>query len=518
MRRALVLWSPNWSVTASYRDDSLPEVVPGVPVAVLHKGLVTESSPEAREAGVKRGMRRRDAHLMCPALVLVAGNEERDRQAFDRVLIDLAQCVPDHALLAPGLVAFHARGLAGFYGSEEAAARMLCEALVASESLATARVGIADDLFSAVIAARHTTSDYPLHSVEVGQSEEFLSDVPVAALEDDATVSLLLRLGVSTLGGFVALGLDAIRDRLGTEGERLYHLARGAGNEFLSMSGAPVDPVTRIELPEALVSVDQVGFALRVPVEKYANTLRGAGVVCTQVTITLGFDNATTHERVWRHPRFFSSADLVDRVRWQLEQCFKDQHNDDSAFPLALAWVAVEALDPEELSAHEPGLWGQGPDAKVHHVLSRVQSMVGSGGVLMASPRVARVAAETQVLMPWGDSSVEQEAPGPLPGALPSPLPATVFRHPQEVALLGVEGDAVTIGDHQALSTPPHAMVLGSRRVVVQSWAGPWPVWEKWWDPHQSRFLHRLQLVDDQGMGWLVSAQDQRWCVEARYD
>ncbi len=75
MRRALVLWSPNWSVTASYRDDSLPEVVPGVPVAVLHKGLVTESSPEAREAGVKRGMRRRDAHLMCPALVLVAGNE-----------------------------------------------------------------------------------------------------------------------------------------------------------------------------------------------------------------------------------------------------------------------------------------------------------------------------------------------------------------------------------------------------------------------------------------------------------
>jgi protein ImuB len=52
----------------------------------------------------------------------------------------------------------------------------------------------------------------------------------------------------------------------------------------------------------------------------------------------------------------------------------------------------------------------------------------------------------------------------------------------------------------------------------VTSWAGPWPVWEKWWDPTRSRFVHRLQVVDEQGMGWLMSLCDQAWSLEARYD
>jgi protein ImuB len=519
MRRALVLWCPGWSVVSAYGDDSLPEVVPGVPVAIVHKGLVSECSPEALDAGVRVGMRRRDAHLMCPQLVLTAHQEERDRRVFDRVVIDLAQCVPDHSLLSPGLVAFHARGLEHFYGSEEAAARMLREALVASEPLATARIGIADDLFSAVIAAQHATDDYPLHSVEKGASAEFLSDVSVETLHDPSIVSLLLRLGVTTLGGFVALGLEAIRDRLGVNGERLYRLASGTGHTFLEMKQAPVDPVRRIELPEALVSVDQVSFALRVPVEEYVATLRSAGAVCTQVSITLGFDNDTTHQRVWQHPRYFEASDVVDRVRWQLEQCFRDQQGKGSGVPVAVSWVRCEALSPEEVSVHEPGLWGQGPDARVHHVFSRVQSMVGAGGVMTASPRVSRVASETQVLTPWGDSVREQEAPGPLPGALPSPLPGTVFATPIEVIVLAAGEEPVVVSEQAQLSLPPRALVWGSRRLVVVSWAGPWPVWEKWWDPTQSRFLHRVQLIDDHGMGWLVSAQQHnRWFLEARYD
>jgi protein ImuB len=396
---------------------------------------------------------------------------------------------------------------------------MLMDALVASEALATARVGIADDLFSAVIAARHTSADYPLRSVEPEASEEFLADVSIEALEDDATVSLLLRLGVTTLGGFVALGSDAIRDRLGRDGERLYRLARGLGDTFLDMSTAPVDPLTRIELPDAMVSVDQVSFALRVPLEEYSARLRGAGVVCTQATITVGFDDGTTHDRVWQHPRYFEASDLLDRVRWQLEQCFTQHRQEEAEYPLAVSFVECEAVSPEDVSAHEPGLWGQGPDARVHHVLSRVQSMVGADGVLTASPRVARVASETQVLTPWGDSSDQREAPGPLPGALPSPLPGTVFSSPREVTLLGLDENPVVVDETAQLSSPPQAMVLGPKRVSVASWAGPWPVWEKWWDPAHSRFLHRVQLVDDQGMGWLLSAQDQnRWFVEARYD
>jgi hypothetical protein len=30
--------------------------------------------------------------------------------------------------------------------------------------------------------------------------------------------------------------------------------------------------------------------------------------------------------------------------------------------------------------------------------------------------------------------------------------------------------------------------------------------------------VHRLQVVDEQGMGWLMSLCDQAWSLEARYD
>jgi protein ImuB len=519
MRRSLVVWCPQWSLVAAYQDDSLPEITPGIPAALVHKGAIAQCSKEAGEAGVRVGMKRRDAHLTCPSIVLAASDAHRDHASFQRVIIDLIACVPQHSLIAPGLVAFHARGLARFYGSEEASARMLMDAVHRSQPLATARVGIADDLFSAVIAAQHTTALYPVRAVEPGQSAVFLADMPIAVLEDEATVSLLGRLGVHTLGDFVALGVEAIRERLGTRGEEFYRLATGLGGSPLALNDAPVDTEETIDLPEPYSLTEQVAFAIRTATQQYSDRLRRAGWVCTQVRVTLSFDDATVHERTWVHPRFFSASDLVDRVRWQLDQCFRDRAGENTDFPPGLSAVRYAALDPEEAYAHEPGLWGHGPDSRVHHVLSRVQSMVGASGVLTASPRRARVAHESHALTPWGDTPPVEKNPGPLPGALPSPLPATVFSTPHTVGVIGADGAEIVVSDTAELSAQPHWLVSGSRRRKLRSWAGPWPVWEKWWDPASSRFIHRLQVVDEEGIGWLISATEAKhWHIEARYD
>jgi protein ImuB len=231
----------------------------------------------------------------------------------------------------------------------------------------------------------------------------------------------------------------------------------------------------------------------------------------------VGFDDGVEHEKTWSHPRFFQATDLLDRVRWQLEQAFRDVPHVESDVPPAVTWVEYEALDPEDIASHEPGLWGSGPDSRVHHVLSRVQGLVGAQGVLTGTPRKGRLPGDTHVLTAWGDHE-NQEASGPLPGSLPSPLPATIFSTPREISLLGQDGDAVAVSSRAELSSPPQWLISGSRRMRVTSWAGPWPVWEKWWDPTRSRFVHRLQVVDEQGMGWLMSLCDQAWSLEARYD
>lgn len=517
MTRSIVLWCPQWSVLAAYRDDALPEVTPEKPVALVQGGSVAECSVSAAQAGVVKGMRRREAHTVCPHLVLVGVDEYRDRTAFNSVLGNLAQYVPQHAVLAPGLVAFSARGLERFYGSEEAASRMLLGALTQSEPLAHGRIGIADDLFTAVTAAQHTTARYPLRTVEPGHQALFLSEMPLAVLGDDATVSLLLRLGLHTLGDFVDLGVDTIRERFGAPGERLFHLASGNSATPLLLRDAPLDTRERMELPEPCVLVEQVAFSLKSRTERYESRLRGAGVVITRLRLIIGLDDGSQQERLWSHPRFFTARDLLDRVRWQLEQSFRDAEMSSEVAPSGVVWVEYEALDPEDLFSHEPGLWGAGPDSRVHHVFSRVQGLVGAQGLLTGSSRRGRLPRDTHVFTAWGDQ--EEGAPaGPLPGALPSPLPATIFSVPREVGLLAEDGGTVTVSSRAELSHPPAWLVSGPRRLKLTSWAGPWPVWEKWWDPARSRFVHRVQVLDEHGMGWLVCLSDTVWSLEARYD
>ena len=55
------------------------------------------------------------------------------------------------------------------------------------------------------------------------------------------------------------------------------------------------------------------------------------------------------------------------------------------------------------------------------------------------------------------------------------------------------------------------------RPSAVASWAGPWPIVERWWDS-KGRALNRFQVVDDSGKAWLLLLEDHHWWAEASYD
>jgi protein ImuB len=54
--------------------------------------------------------------------------------------------------------------------------------------------------------------------------------------------------------------------------------------------------------------------------------------------------------------------------------------------------------------------------------------------------------------------------------------------------------------------------------LVVQAWAGPWPIDELWWDPAGARKVARFQLVAVDGSAWLLVVEGDQWWIEARYD
>src|SRR5205823_5585590 len=60
--------------------------------------------------------------------------------------------------------------------------------------------------------------------------------------------------------------------------------------------------------------------------------------------------------------------------------------------------------------------------------------------------------------------------------------------------------------------------VAGDRWTDVVSWAGPWPVEERWWDTRARRRRARWQVATADGAAHLLCLEDGRWSVEATYD
>lgn len=515
--RLLVLWAPDWPVAAHAHAERIPL---REPIALVEKGMVFACSPTARAEGVRRGMRQREAQSRCPGLRLLTYDPALDSRAFEPVLTALEQSLPGLHPIRPGTVAVRARGPARFYGGEQAAALTVL-GIVEGLGVEGARVGVADGLFAAERAARWVgLRDATLRGaprpaqvtiVPKGEQGAFLAPLPVTLLEDPELVSLLPRLGIRTLGEFAALGASDVIARFGPMGARLHALAAGRDPRSATPRIPPRDVDVQIDFEPALDRVDQVAFGVRQAADDFITGLLGQRLVCTALRVEFFGERGDENDRVWLHPRSFTAAEVVDRVRWQLS---------GSELGSAVARVRISPDAVDAVGAHERGLWGTGPDEGVHSGLSRVQSMVGHTGVLTATPSGGRTPSERQTLVPWGDRPLVARDPGrPWPGALPPPAPATVYELPRQIAVHDARGRPVAVDERGELSAPPAAMLsqTGSRRELT-AWAGPWPLDERWWDPAAARTASRFQVVDEQGGAWLLVLDGEGWWAEGRYD
>lgn len=534
MLRTLVLWVPDWPVIAAVREGL---ATASAPIAVIADNRVAACSVAARTNGVRAGQRRREAQSLCTSLVIVPFDEGRDHRLFGPLIDVVESLVAGVQVVRPGLLALGARGPARYYGGEKAAALALRAAVrvegvgvgsgtALGGGLADVRIGVADGPFAAELAARTVAAEQALQIVPSAASGPFLAPFPVTTLGDPDLATLLGRLGVRTLGDFAALPAEAVRERFGAAGAHRHALAGAADATPLAPRTPPPDLERVLELEPPLDRIDQLAFAVRQLADDLVETLTGRLLVATAIRIGFRDEHGIETERAWLHPRSFRANEIVDRVRWQLsgETRTLGARADTDAGPGLRAAITRVSLVPESVDAlahHEPGLWGSAPDERVHHALSRVQSLLGHEAVLTAQRGGGRTLAERSLLVPWGDRGVDTRAVDrPWPGALPQPVPSTVFPTRHAVTVVDAAGSAVGIDDRMRLSAPPagFAPAAGGAPRPVTSWAGPWPLDERWWSIQQRRRLHRLQVIDAAGVAWLLVLDGSSWWAEARYD
>jgi len=517
--RVLLLWCPDWPVEAVIRTRNstaqshpVQGLASDAPIAIIEANRVFACSASAREEGVVRGLKLREAQARCPALVIAPWRPDDDARAFEPVLTAIEELMPGVQPLRPGVCAIRARGPAAYYGGEEEAALWLLDQLDGVGVPGT-RIGIADGVFTAEKAARQRQPQR-IRVVPAGESADYLAPLPIGVIDDASIVTLLRRLGVYTLGDFAALGASDVRDRLGEQGARLHTLSGGLDSRPVVARVPPDDLECSVDFEPAVDRIDQVAFGVRALADRLIAGLTTAKLVCTAVRVELHSEGGELSSRTWLHPRSFTAAEVVDRVRWQLQ-------GGASEVGLSSGIIAVR-LTPSSVDSignHEEGLFGGGPDERIHHALSRVQGMLGRTAVLTGAVGGGRGPADRTTLVPWGDRLIHKREPEPpWPGQLPAPAPSTVFEPPRPVTVFSASGDTLALSARGVLNGSPASMSSGTSTLRFTAWAGPWTVDEQWWDSSKASRTSRFQVVDTTGTAWLLALQHGHWWAEGRYD
>ena len=392
--RVLALWSPDWPVTAAARA---AHVTPERPAAVVVANRVLACSAVARAAGVRRGLRRREAQARCPELVVLARDTDRDARLFEPVVAAVEELAPGVEVIRPGLLALPVQGPAGWFGGELAAAERLVDQ-VAGRAGVECQAGIAEGLFGAVLAARRGVAVAP------GDTPAFLAPLGVEELDREPEVDrselvgLLRRLGLRSLGAFGALAAGDVASRFGADAVLAHRLARGLDPRPPVRRWPPAELAVELELDPPVDRVDAAAFAARTLAQRLHGVLAGHGLSCTRLGVGARTVAGEELRRVWRCAEPLTPSGTADRVRWQLD-----------------SWLvrggrgAVDRLRlvPEETvaaGALQLGLWGDvgEADERAGRALVRVQALLGPEAVVTAVLGGGRDPAEQVRLVPWG--------------------------------------------------------------------------------------------------------------------
>lgn len=509
--RTLVVWCPDWPVTAAGAR-------PDEPAAVFSANRVVACSEAARATGVQRGIRRREAQGRCPELTAIDHDPSRDARAFEPVVAALDDLCPRIEILRPGRCALAARGPSRYFGGEVELIERIHETLGPIVPTGI-RTGIADGPFAAMLAARTK------RVVPAGDSRAFLAPFPVTALERPELADLLQRLGLRTLGDLAGLPPSQVLARFGPDGELAHRLARGLDERPLQARIPPPDYTAEAELDPPADRVDRAAFVAKSLADSLHDELAQRGLACTRILIEAETEHGEELSRLWRHDGALTAGAIAERVRWQLDGWLNAPTWGDRP----TSGIAKVRLTPDEVrpdTGRQLGFWGGSTlnDERAARALARVQGMLGPTAVGTAVLQGGRSPAERARFIPWGDAR-EADRPeleadlSPWPGSVPPPAPALVHEPPLSAEVVDGDGGAVHVtGRGLCSSSPSRLSIDGDAWADVAGWAGPWPVEERWWDPPAHRRRARFQLLTVGGAAHLASVEGGRWWIEATYD
>ena len=502
------------------------------PCAVVYGQRVVSRSVAAMHYGVQVGMRRRHAQGLCPDLEIAAYQPDRDRRAFNTVVRTINEIVPLIEVSEPGVIVFATRGPSRYFGGDEPMANKIVQALrtsiVADSQFG---VGVADSRLAAHIAA-HISAQNKTKApfiVEPEKTKVWLAQKSVRVLSEFAnisseTVSLLERLGLNTLQDVSKISESVLAGRFGELGVELHRLARGDEQHPLAAVAPPPEHLCSLAFEEPVIDQQTLLNNIQAMAEEFSDYFVKRGAICVRLILKFESETGAHSERLWYRPQGLTARAITESAKWQIESW---SHKS----PLVRVQLIADEVRTD--TARQLKLWGgvTQVDETASRAIGRLTELLGSTAVQLVKWQGGRDLQDNFQLVSASHFQPRQNelaASTEKPkwrGSLPTPSPSVVYSEPLLVQVVDKDKNLLRVSARHELSAEPEQLIINQQSYKVISWAGPWPIEEKWWDTARSRRLVRLQVViekllpdgSQQVQALLVTLEHGEWSIAAIY-
>ncbi len=289
----------------------------GRPIAVIgsdKRTVVTTSSYEARAYGVRTGMSKYEAKRLCPALVLVVGNNRKYTDVSARLIRILSSFSPRVEPYSIDEAFIDATGV-GCFGTPEDMGALIRQRVSSGLGLGCS-VGIGANKLISKLAS---SMDKPGGLIRIRDEEDvekILERVPVARLWGiGARLEAHLRaIGIRTAAELGRYPASLLRSRFGITGEHLSLMGRGIDASPVVAIGEEADAKSighsmtlKRDISDSRVIRREV---LRLS-EMVCRRARRYGIMGTRLTLTMRLSDFYTFSRRKRLPEATNDSTVV---------------------------------------------------------------------------------------------------------------------------------------------------------------------------------------------------------------
>jgi protein ImuB len=418
--------------------------------------IVCDATRSARDAGIAEGLTPTQALARCDH-ILVRHRVPAQELAANAAVLQCAYAFSPHLeSTAPGVTTLDLRGLSRISGNEPA--KLLAWAGELRTALAAQGLRASIGLAATPTVARHAAC-WSDGLRLVTDPRPFLDGLPLAALEPSSDVAEILRKwGIRTVGELLALGQEALADRLGLEALALFAAASVDSVRPLRHVQPAEHYAEAFDFEEPVETTEPLLFLLRRFVDQLAPRLAVAGLVAELLVLRLRLDSGAQLERRLRVPQPSRDADILHRMLMtHLETLRTDS-------PIAHVALTLETTQPtqKQFGLFEAAL--RDPH-QFQETLARLSALLGAERV--GTPvREASHRPDAFRLVP-PDFENAPAVSGPRP-----PLQAPALRRLRPAVSASVEGAEQPLAIRCAVAN-------GRLQLVI----GPWRASGKWWEP-----------------------------------